>query len=368
MSPLHGNVEAAGLAGVRRKLDPTNITADDFFRDSDTARDLFARLINAESAARIAIIPAASYGIATVCHNLQVSRPQNVVIAAEQFPANVLGWQALCARAGAELRVVERPEWGGGGGGRGGGEAREWNERILEAIDAATAVVSLGTIHWTDGTRWELESIGARAREVGAVFVLDGTQSVGALPLDVQRLRPDALICAGYKWLLGPYGLGCAYYGPRFDHGQPLEETWTARVGSDDFRALVEYRDAYRPGAVRYDVGERSSFHLTPMLVAALELLLEWRPERIQAYCADLISPLVEAAVGLGYTLAAQAWRAAHLFGLRAPPGTDLERVRSALERRRVIVSLRGNAVRVAPHVYNDAGDVAALIDALTDA
>ena len=115
-------------------------------------------------------------------------------------------------------------------------------------------------MHWTDGTRFDLAAIGARAREVGAALVVDGTQSVGALPFDVQQLRPDALVCATYKWLMGPYSLGFAYLGPRFDDGEPLEETWIGRRGSENFKELVDYQDDYQPGALRYDVGERSNF------------------------------------------------------------------------------------------------------------
>jgi selenocysteine lyase/cysteine desulfurase len=110
--------------------------------------------------------------------------------------------------------------------------------------------------------------------------VVDGTQSVGALPFDVRRVRPDALIVASYKWMMGPYSLGLAYYGERFDGGVPLEETWMGRKGSEDFSALVDYVDDYQPGALRYDVGERSNFALMPMLTAALELLLAWKPRR----------------------------------------------------------------------------------------
>ena len=86
-----------------------------------------------------------------------------------------------------------------------------------------------------------------RTHEVGAQLVIDGTQSVGALPINVQELQPDALICAGYKWLMGPYSIALAYYGPYFDQGEPLEEGWINRYGSEDFTNLVQYQDRYQP-------------------------------------------------------------------------------------------------------------------------
>lgn len=358
MSPLSVAVETAGMTGVARKRVPSRIATSDFFTESDRARALFARLVNAPDPSRVAIVPAASYGLAIAARNLPAGRGQNIVVTHEQFPANVHAWRRLARDRGVEIRVVAPPETREG---RGHG----WNTRLLEAIDASTAIVALGHVHWTDGTKFDLEAIGARAREVGAALVVDGTQSVGALPFDVQAIQPDALVCATYKWLMGPYSMGFAYLGSRFDTGTPLEETWIGRAGSENFKELVHYRDDYQPGALRYDVGERSNFALMPMAIAALEQVLDWQPARVQEYCTALTAGLFERVRALGYAVEAPEYRGAHLFGLRAPAGTDITAVGERLRTRKVLVSLRGSALRVAPHVYNDARDIDALVAAL---
>ena len=191
---------------------------------------------------------------------------------------------------------------------------------------------------------------------------------MGALPFDVREIQPDALVCAGYKWLLGPYAMGAAYFGPRYDAGDPIEENWITRRGSDDFQRLVDYQDEYAPGAIRYDVGERSNFILLPMFIAALKLILDWTPERIQEYCRRLVSQPLERARDLGFLVEEDEWRASHLFGLRMPPALDVKRLQAALQNRKVFVSLRGSALRVSPNVYNDEADLAALVEVLTDA
>ena len=359
MSPLSVAVETAGMTGVARKRVPSRIATSDFFTESDRARALFARLVNAPDPSRVAIIPAASYGLAIAARNLPAGAGQNIVVTHEQFPANVHAWRRLARDRGVEIRVVAPPEVVDGRG-------RGWNERLLDAIDASTAIVALGHVHWTDGTKFDLDAIGRRAREVGAALVVDGTQSVGAMPFDVQAIQPDALVCATYKWLMGPYSMGFAYLGPRFDAGEPLEETWIGRAGSENFKELVNYRDDYQPGAVRYDVGERTNFALMPMAIAALEQVLDWQPARVQEYCAALTADLFDRVRALGYTVEAPEYRGAHLFGLRAPAGTDISAVGERLRARKVLVSLRGSALRVSPHVYNDARDIDALIDALS--
>ncbi len=357
MGPLSLAVQQAGIAGVMRKADPSRITAEDFYTESNQARALFARLINVDDPNRIAIIPAVSYGIATAARNLPCTSAQNIVISGEQFPSNVYAWRKLAAQRRAQLRTVSPLSV------RQRGSA--WNEAIMEAIDERTAIVALPHVHWTDGTRFDLERIARRARSFGAALVIDATQSVGALPFDAAQIKPDALICAAYKWLLGPYSMAFAYYGPRFDNGEPIEESWIARKDSEDFRGLVHYRDEYQPAALRYDVGERSNFALMPMAVAALKQILDWQPARVQAYCNALFNDAIQELRSIGFNIEDSEWRGSHLFGVRMPPAVNLGALHADLHRANVSVALRGSALRVAPNVYNDQVDVQALLNCL---
>jgi selenocysteine lyase/cysteine desulfurase len=361
MSPLSKRVEEAGVAGVRRKAVPARIRPADFFTGCDEAKRLFAELVNATAPARVALIPAVSYGLSTVARNTPVAGGQNIVTVREQFPSNVHPWRRLSAETGAEFRSVASPSDGPRPG-------ADWNEAILEAIDADTALVALGPIHWTDGTRFDLSEIGERAREVGAAFIVDGTQAVGVLPFDVQKLRPDALICAAYKWLTGPYSIGAAYFGPRYDEGVPLEETWQSREGSEDFAGLVDQSDEYRSGAARYDGGEPANFVLVPMLIAALEQLLGWGVPRIQSYIADLTRGLFSDGRLQESGLCEGPPETDHLFGMHVPPGVDVAELQARLRERDVFVSVRGSVIRVSPHVYNDASDIDALKSVLLEA
>jgi selenocysteine lyase/cysteine desulfurase len=357
LGPLLKSVERAGHEGVSARRDPRSFTPGSFFTIADEVRALFARLVNAPDPSRIAILPAVSYGISIAARNLAVGAGGSIVVAHEQFPSNVLAWRRLATERGLTLRTVAPAE--------GPARGESWNERLVAAIDSNTAIVALGGVHWADGTRFDLAAIGARAREVGAALVVDGTQSVGAVPFDVADLRPDLLVCAAYKWLLGPYGLALAYLGPRFDDGVPLEENWINREGSDDFTALVRYRDEYRPGAVRYDVGERSNPVLLPMAAAALRALLEWGPDRISEYCAGLLRPMLEILREEGYGVEEERWRSPHMTGVRLPPHIDAAALSRELERRNISVSVRGDAVRISPNVHCDAGDIAALREAM---
>ena len=366
MSPLLSPVEEAGLQGVLAKRVPTDIPPSSFFEGADRVRRLFAEIVQAGdvdvTASRVALIPAVSYGMATVARNVEMAASQSIVVVGEQFPSHIYPWRQLVADTGGRIVTVEAPS-ALGSPGRGVG----WNERLLASIGSETAVVAVPNVHWADGTVFDLEAIGVRCREVGAALVVDGTQSVGAMPFDLEAVQPDALVCAGYKWLLGGYGMGAMVLGDRFASGRPLEENWIARAGSKAFSELTNYEDAYAPGAVRFDVGERSNPILLPMLAAGLEQILEWTVEAIQERCEFLADRVVTGARQLGYGAEEAPARAGHLFGLAPPPNVSLSDVHAAITAHKVSVSYRGAAIRVSPHVYNDEGDVDALLDALAD-
>ena len=97
---------------------------------------------------------------------------------------------------------------------------KRWNERILDAIDKNTRAVAIPNVHWVDGTRFDLEAIRKRTKDVGALLIIDGTQSLGALPFDLQRLNRMHWFVRPTKWLLGPYSIGIGYYGEYFDKGK----------------------------------------------------------------------------------------------------------------------------------------------------
>ena len=361
MAPASKRVAAAGRRALAQVEAPFRLGIADFFEPSERVRQLFAQIIGATDPDRVAIVPSVSYAMATMARNTPLAPGQTVVVVEEQFPSVVYTWRRACCESGATLRTVAAPDTAGS-------RAEAWNAALLDAIDERTAVVALPELHWTDGARFDLEAVGVRARAVGARFVIDGTQSVGALPLDVGRIRPDAVACAGYKWLTGPYSVGAAWYGPAFDDGTPIEENWITRPGSDHFNELVNYRDGYRPGAIRYDVGERSNFVLLPMFEAALGQIREWGPEAVASHTRTLTTAAVPRLRELGCRIEEERWRAGHLLGVRLPAGVDIDQLGRSLRARNVSVSLRGGAIRVAPHLYNDAGDLDVLVDILAGA
>jgi selenocysteine lyase/cysteine desulfurase len=344
MSPLLRTTLEAGVAAIARKARPWQITADDFFRDSDTARGLFAELIGAD-ADGVAVIPSVSYGMAVASANLPVRPGARIVVLADEFPSNYYPWRTLAQHADATVVTVPRPE------------DDDWTTAVLAQIDERAEIVAVPNCHWTDGSLVDLVRIGEQARTVGVALVVDATQSLGAYPLDVGAVRPDFLVAAGYKWLLGPYSLGFLYVDQRYRQGTPVEYGWLSRAGSEDFRGLVDYTDAFQPGARRFDVGEHSNFILMPMIVAALRQLLTWGVPAIAETLAVLTDAVEARAAALGLPSVPAERRAPHLMGIRLPR-SDATLLAERLAAAKVYVSVRGQSMRVSPHLYNTLEDV----------
>ena len=357
MSPMLKKVEKAGVKGIKQKRKPYHITPIDFFKTSDLVKKRFSSIIDCKNHNRIAIIPSASYGLANVVNNISIKEKDEIILLDEQFPSNVYPWLNLKERSKAKLVFIKRPDTLIGSG-------KKWNEEILAAITNKTKVVAIGNIHWACGTLFDLIAIRKKTAEVGALLIIDGTQSIGALPLSIEKIQPDALICAGYKWLMGPYSIGVAYYGNYFDKGIPIEDNWINRRGSENFSGLINYSDKYGELASRYNVGEQSNFILLPMLLAGLNQIESWGVKNIQDYCKNLISEEIKKVNQKKYWIEKENYRANHLFGIKQLDNKInlIEKLKS----KKISVSIRGDKIRVSPHVYNDKREIKKLFECLT--
>jgi selenocysteine lyase/cysteine desulfurase len=357
MSPLLRSVIDIGQRAMARKGRPWEIEPAEFFSLTEAARRAFAQLLGRPATpADIAIVPAASYGMAIACHNVPLSAGHRVLALDAEFPSTSLSWRNAARTHSADFHLVPRPA------------DHDWTSAVLDAIDERTRVAALPHCHWIDGGRLDLARIRARLAEVGAALVLDLTQSLGAMPFDLAAVDPDFLVAAGYKWLLCPYSTGFLYVAPRNQQGAPLEHSWFTRGGSEIFSSLIEYREDWQPGARRYDVGEPANFVTLPPTIEALNQLTAWGVANIYATIAVLADDIVARGRALGLLATPDPVRARHYIGLRSPKPLP-EDLPERLARDRVHVSVRGgDTIRITPHVYNDRGDVDRLFAALEPA
>ncbi|MCV6631244.1 MAG: aminotransferase class V-fold PLP-dependent enzyme [Flavobacteriaceae bacterium] len=351
-APMLRSAENACIRALKRERIPVNLEVKDFFDPVTKAKELFGKLIGGE-ADQVVLVSSCSYGFASALQNLEGKKDGKAITVSDEFPSGYFSLERWCKENNNALEVVAQTATG------------NWNQNLLASITPDTSVVLISSVHWMNGYMFDLEAIGKKCKESGAIFMVDGTQSVGAKPIDVMACKIDVLVCATYKWLFGPYGIAVAYIDKKFNFGKPLEEAWLNREEAEKFEALTQYQENYKAGAARFNVGESSNFLLVPVLNAGLQQILDWQPENIKKYAETLRAPLIQYLEKIGVQTTSLNSKASHIFALPVPAGVETETLKTELAKRQVFVSIRGPYLRVAIHLFNTKEDIQALIDAI---
>ena len=311
------------------------------WRDQTEAlRSLAADLLHT-GADSLAFMPSVSYGMAVAARNLPLQRGDNVVVLAREYPSNRAVWQLLAQSTGAELHIAEPRD------------DEDWTAAVLRQINARSRVICVPHCHWADGALLDLVAISQAAKSAGAALVVDASQSLGALPLDLERIDADFVMSPGHKWLLGTHGLGWLWVAARWHaRGEPIEHSIQAREALGDFTGLGEQLPPYRAAARRFDFGAYPHPLLVPMASAALQQMQRWGGiESVGQRLAALTRYLEQALRRRGLNEFLLPGHASHLCAW-APPDGALPRVHAALQEASIVMQVRDKGLRIAPHLH----------------
>lgn len=339
---------------VELKLHPERLESPDYFDLPERVRARLAGLVGA-SPTEIALTNSATQGIGIVAGGLEFEEGDEVVIGEGNFPANLFTWLHLCRR-GVSVQVVKSVD----------GSVRLRD--VAEALTTRTRVVALDWVSYTTGARLNLAALGEKVHERGALLVIDGTQGVGALELDLHSLPVDVLVAAGYKWLLGPYGVGFAYI--RSDVQERIDfdvVNWLSVEGSEDFESLPAGEFTLPHEAKVFDVPGTANFLNLFAFEASLEFLESAGVGTVTAHCWRLLDGLAEGLARKGYrvAVAADSGLRSTILAFQAASPEQTATLHARLRENHVAVSLRHGFIRVSPHLYNTEEEIARVIDLL---
>jgi selenocysteine lyase/cysteine desulfurase len=347
-SPLPLASQEAGRIGVARKGQPWKLGPEFAPAQYQRARVAAARLINADPE-DVALISSVSYGVATAAKLLTVPAGARVLVLEDDHSSPVLEWMTRAPQQGFTIEVVRRPDDG------------DWTAAVLAAIERPgappLALVSISSVHWSDGGLVDLDQVAPAARAAGAALLIDATHSAGVLALDVRALDPDFLVFPTYKWVLGPYGRAFLYVARRRQDGVPLEQTSYGRRAVAAERVPYFADTAYVAGARRFDMGERDHFISLEMAAIGMELMARWGSAGVIARLRMLTDRLAAGLGDCGVTIAPPRVRAPHILSLSFPHGMP-DQLFARLAAENVYAASRLGRLRISPHVYNDEADV----------
>lgn len=343
VSPLCVRAVAA-IEAVAGRLSSQPYPAGWAQEEADRVRGSLGRLFGVP-ASSVSFTRGTAHGISLLAQGLDWKPGDNVVGARGEYPANVYPWLALAER-GVEYRPADSP----------GGRVRP--EEVLSLVDGRTRVVALSQVQFWNGYRVDVKAIGEECRRRGVILAVDGIQSFGALDVDLGALPVDFAAAGAYKWLLGPNGLGFAYWHPDL-----LPRVRPVLVGPGSTARPMEYFDlelAYGEDAHRFEESSISVLGLAAF-GAAVDLLLEVGMAVVEARVLSLARRLAEGLAERGYEVVGpwprEAAEASGIVSFRRP-GAGPQEVMRDLNACRVSGRVHADFVRLSPHFYNTQEEV----------
>jgi selenocysteine lyase/cysteine desulfurase len=336
---------------------PERITAEHYFGLPERTREALAKLIGAKPA-EIALGTGASDGVNAVARGLDWKPGDEIVLPAREFPANYYPWKHL-ERRGVVVRPVEPRE----------GRFITADD-LLAALGPKTRLVAASFVAFSSGNRIDVVQLAAGCRERGVLTFVDASQAAGAVAFNVHQLGCDFLTAAGYKWLFSPYGTGFFYVREELIERLEVGDIhWMNVEGAENFNRLPREGWKLAAGARRWDPPEAGNFLNYSAMRASVEFLLRVGVEHIERHAQGLCEYLIERLPRDRMVLRSprEPARRGTFVCVAARTAEKTAEQWEALRKRNVFVSLRDDALRIGPNLYNREWEMDRLLDVLTD-
>lgn len=352
--------------------------------DQTRIRELYATLIE-NKASNIAIMPSTAFATTFVARNTQrlyhlelaagatksKSKKDKILVLEDQFCSAVYPWQELCDESSAtkmSLKIVPYPK-----------ENQGWTEAVLEHLTDDVLATCLPPLHWSDGALLDLKTIGLACHEKQVMYIVDGTQAIGAMPCTVKGCgNPIVMMCSVHKWLRGPHGASLVYVDPSLNATwQPLDQHGRSRDMADgaawdapkDEMGPKGYPEKYFKDARKFDGGGKPNPILLPMLRLGMEqvvkrVILATAQRQLQ----KIMKPVLNWALSNGFKLSPGP-HCYHIVGIQ-PTFLTIEQmleVNTKLQsEHKVYIAVRCGGFRISPYLNTTTEEISRFVEILS--
>ncbi|UVI31347.1 aminotransferase class V-fold PLP-dependent enzyme [Paenibacillus spongiae] len=344
--PLAGAVEA--LQEYMRNREGGPLGRERNSEVEQSLRENIARLING-SAKDVALVSNASEAITLIVQALRLQAGDNVIINTLEFPSGVLPY-LLLREHGVEVRLVEHTDW------------TVSVDDMMAMVDERTKLVMASHVSFVSGARLDYQELHRRLLRTNALLLLDVTQSLGAVPVDLQAA--DIVVCSSYKWLMSIHGLGLLALNPA--------RTERLLPGSAGWRGVTElfYPERfssfeYYPDARRFELGYPNYAAIYTMEYST-GLLLKTGIDQVERHIVQLGGYLIERLLESGRSVMTPVEEKNRAGNISFVCENGEETANRLLQEHNIYLWGGDGRIRASVHLFNDSNDIDSLIAVLS--
>ena len=340
---------------VRSQLEDVSLNGSanylEWIATKNRARALVAGMLNV-SPENIAFMRNTSDGFAAIASGMDWNPGDNIVSFANEFPANFYPWRHVRDRFGVQLRLAAEHD------------GRIDLDELISLIDSNTKLVAISAVQFASGFNADLERIAQAAHAVDALFAVDIIQALGARGFDLPGLGVDIASGASHKWMCAPEGCGLLYVSA--DARNRVDPTFVGWISVDTPWDFEDREQPFRSNALAWESGTGCS-SLFYGLEQSAKLLTDTGLDRIQGYLDDLTDFFCESLDTNRYEIVSSRapGEKSSIVCIRHLGGMTCNDLASHLEKENIVVSPRGDRLRISPHFYNNREDIDRLVSAL---
>lgn len=338
------------------KVRPYELTHRRFAQVPEQLKKVIGQLLNVP-AEEIILGNSATYGIHLFANGIPLQKGEEVLLMQNDFPVDILPWLGLQSK-GVLIRQIKPKGY------------VLTPEEIAKNITKSTRVVCLPHVHTFSGHVLDIKKIGELCRARKIIFIVNFSQSLGTMPVDLAKLPVDGMTTAGFKWLCGPYGTGFCWLRPELLSSLQYNQMfWVNVLSPEALQSTEELRLPAKNGARQYDVfGTANFFNFRP-LTAAIEYLLTIGIDKIYDHNKELVEKIISGLDPAKYQLLSpqrEGERSMLVVFSHKDKLRNKDIFQFLLTQGMYLALWKGN-LRASAHIYNTQEDIHKLLNVLNN-
>ncbi|GAA5219656.1 aminotransferase class V-fold PLP-dependent enzyme [Membranihabitans marinus] len=330
---------------------------DHYTQELDLFKELFSNFIGAPSDT-VAAVRNTTEAMSIIANGFPFEPGDEIITYEHEYPANFYPWKRL-EQDGVVVKQVKNvqnfssiPDTMPG--------SWSWDE-VESLVGKKTKFICLSHVQFVSGYRADLMKLGEFCKERNIFLVVDAAQSLGALPLDVEKYNISAMAGSGWKWMMGPVGSAFFYISKKL-----MQYVEPSVVGAESMRQSFDYLDhswSLQPTAKKFEYSTSSIYSIAGLNVILKDIYSKLDMNDVAKHNEELQKIFLDQLNHRDFK--PLIWPNRDFSSILSIYHPKPEAVVEELRQKNIMITTRGGYIRIAPHLYNTVEDMEALAEAI---